>query len=124
MRDDVSADDRIRLNAFLLRAALQSKTHATWKLATAVLPELRQIILHGALPNDVYHTLVNDLPSFNSAAYWDINKRILLSLSQLRRSVPDDQALRALNLSPDEMDTVLYGAEKEEERSKSRFWWF
>jgi hypothetical protein len=126
MQDDVSGEDRIRLQAFILRAALQTKTRATWKLAAAVLPELRPAILGGALPNDVHQMLLSDLPKFKTAAFWDINKRILIALSQLRKSVPDEQALESLNLSRDEMSMVISGDEEEEqERSKSRLsWWF
>ena len=124
MSDDVAGDDRTRLHGFLLREALQSKSQGTWKLAVAVLPELKPIILQGNLPNDVYQMLMNDLPRFNSVGYWDINKRILVSLSQLRRSIRDDEALDALKLSRDEMHIVLQGADDEEKRSKSPFWWF
>jgi hypothetical protein len=123
-RDDVSGEDRIRLQAFLLREALQTKTSATWKLVAAILPELRPMILRGALPNDVHQMMLNDLPKFNTAAYWDLNKRILISLSQLRRTVPDKRALRSLNLSDEDVNTVVHGATEEDERSKSRFWWF
>lgn len=127
MRDDVSGEDRIRLQAFILRIALQTKTGATWKLVAAVLPELRPVILRDALPDDVRRMLLDDLPKFNTAAFWDINKRILISLSQLRKSVPNEQALESLNLSGNDVSTVIHGAEaeEEEERSKSRyFWWF
>lgn len=125
MRDDVSGENRVRLHAFILRAALQTKMPATWKLVAAALPELQPVILHGALPQDVYQMLLHDLPTFNTAAYWDINKRILISLSQLRRSVPNEKVLQSLNLSGDDVRTVIYGAEEEEEeRSKTRFWWF
>lgn len=123
MRDDVTGDDRVRLHAFLLRAALQSKTQATWTLAAAVLPELRPVILQGDLPNDVYQMLVNDLPKYGLASNWDIDKRVLLTLSFLKRRFPDDQAaLLTLNLSSEEMRTVLYGADEEEDRSRFRLW--
>jgi len=124
MSDDVTGDDRTRLHGFLLKEALQTKCQGSWKLAAAVLPELRPIILNGTLPTDVYQMLMNDLPRFNSVGYWDINKRILASLSQLRRSIQDDEALNALNLSRDEMHFVLEGADKEEKRSMNPFWWF
>lgn len=124
MQDDVSGEDRVRLHAFLLRAALQTQTPASWKLVRAALPELRPIVLRGDLQTDVYQMLASDLPRFHAAAYWDINKRILLALSRLKQSVPDDQgALHVLDLSWDEMNTINYGADEEEERSKRR-WWF
>ena len=123
-RDDVSGETRVRFQAFILRAALQAKIPATWKLVAAVLPELRPIILRSELPDDVYQMLANDLPKFNTAAHWDINKRILIFLSQLRRFLPNEQALHLLNLSGDDANTVIFGAEKEDERSRSRYWWF
>jgi hypothetical protein len=127
MQDDVSGEDRIRLQAFILRAALQTKVRATWKLVAAVLPELRPAILHDALPYDVHQMLLKDLPKFKTAAFWDINRRILIALSQLRKSLPDDQALASLNLSGEDASTVIYGAEgerEEEGRSKGLLWWF
>jgi hypothetical protein len=126
MRDDVSGEDRIRLQAFILSAALQTKMEATWKLVVAVLPELRPVILRGALPDDVQRMLLNDLPRFNTAEFWDINKRILISLSQLRKAAPNEQALESLDLAGNDASTVIYGAEaEEEERSKSFFLrWF
>ena len=124
IQDDVSGEDRVRLQAFVLREAIEAKTPTTWKLVAAVLPELRPRILDDALPNDVFQMLANDLPRFNTAAFWDLNKRILISLSQLRRTMPDDQALAALNLSEEDAHTALHGVDDEEAQSKSRFWWF
>lgn len=126
MQDDASGEDRVRLQAYLLSTALQKTASASWTLVRSVLPELRPVILRGALPDDVYQMLVNDLPRFRSTAYWDLDRRVLLTLSRLKQSFPDDHgALRALDLSGDALDTVLYGADEEEERSKRRFWsWF
>jgi hypothetical protein len=124
-KDDVLGEDRIRLQAFLLRAALQNPSQATWKVAALVLPELRPSVLRGELPSDVNYMLGGDLPRFNSVAYWDIDKRILMSLSYLRQRFPDDKVLRTLKLSEKEMDTVLHGAEEESEWGKNRSWrWF
>ena len=123
-QDDVLGEDRVRLQAFMLREALEAKTPTTWRLVGTVLPELRTLILGDALPNDVYQMLVNDLPKFNGAAYWDLDKRILLSLSQLRKTTPDEEALGALDLSEEDAHTVMCGEEDEAARSKSGFWWF
>ena len=120
-QDDVSGEDRVRLQAFMLREALEAKTPTTWRLVGTVLPELRTLILGDSLPNDVYQMLVNDLPKFNGAAYWDLDKRILLSLSQLRKTTPDEAALGALNLSEKDAHTVMCGEEDEAARSKSGF---
>jgi hypothetical protein len=123
--DDASGEDRVRLHAFLLRAALQEyPSPSTWKLVGLVLPELRPIILSGLLPNDVHSMLSADLPRFSSVAYWDIDRRILMSLSHLRLRFADERSLRELNLTPSEMDTVLFGAQVEAERSKARPWWW
>jgi hypothetical protein len=123
--DDASGEDRVRLHAFLLRATLlEYPSPYTWKLVKLVLPELRPIILNGRLPNDVYSMLSGDLPRFNSVAYWDIDRRILVSLSFIRQRFADDGSLRELNLKPSEMDTVLFGAQVETERSKARPWWW
>lgn len=124
LQNDASGDRLIRLQAFLLRSALLRPMSASWKLIAAVLPQLRPVILRGELPNDVYQMLSSDLPKFNNAGYWDINKRILIRLSQLKKSFPDDAGtLAALDLIKDERDTVTYGAD-DEERSKKSFWWW
>lgn len=125
VQDDVLGEDRIRLHAFLLMSALQNTTPMSWNLVATVLPELRPVILLGELPADVYQTLERDLPRFNSAAYWDINKRILISLSRLRQTYADTESLRTLNLPEDDMSIVIDGAHDEEQYSRSRFWpWF
>jgi len=126
MRDDALGEDRTNLQAFLLGVAFQKMSSASWALVATVLPELRPVILQGALPSPSYQMLVHGLPTFHTAAYWDINKRILLGLALLMKSFPEDHgALSALQLSPKEMETVIYGAEQEDERSKSHFWpWF
>ena len=100
------------MQAFILRKALQTKTPAAWKLVAAVLPELRTVILRDALPKNVYHMLLDDLPKFRTAEYWDLNKRILICLSQLRQAAPDEQALQSLSLSDEEVKIVVYGAKK------------
>jgi hypothetical protein len=123
--DDVSGNDRIKLQAFLLEEALQLETPSSWALIATVLPELRPTILRGGLPHDVQEMLLNDLPRFKTAAYWDLNKRILVALSHLRARIPYDHKLeKALSLSDEELNTFLNGAAEESERSKARFWWW
>ena len=122
--DDVSGDDRARLQAFLLREALQAKASASWRVVATVLPELRGKILTDALPRDVFQMLVNELPQFDSVQYWDLNKRILLALSQVLKSTRDEQGLQAVDLPLADRQTVVHGVEDEDTRSKNRFWWF
>jgi hypothetical protein len=122
--DDVTGGERTRFQAYLLKVALESDSEGSWKLVGAVLPELRSVILQGKLPNDVHRALDNDLPHYSTAAYWDINKRILIALSQLQQSVPNDYVLSSLDLSANEMHTVLRGAKEEEERSRTWLRWF
>jgi hypothetical protein len=126
MEDDVAGEDRIRLHAYLLKDALRHMTSATWKLLAIILPKLRPIILQSSLPNDVYQMLVDDLPRFYAAEYWDLDRRILLSLSNLKSAFPDDQgALLALNLSATDMHVVNFGKDEDQRRSRSRFWpWY
>lgn len=125
LEDDVRGEDRLKLQAFLLRAALENFSRFSWKLVVNVLPDLRPVVLRGELPNEVYYMLSGDLPKFSSVAYWDIDKRILMSLSYLYIKFPDNGALDALRLSSRELNTVLNGANEEMERSKSRSWfWF
>jgi hypothetical protein len=51
------------------------------------------------------------LPRFYSTAYWDLNKRILLSLSKLYAVAANNEVLRRLTLTPAETQLVLYGEE-------------
>jgi hypothetical protein len=56
--------------------------------------------------------LVNDLPHFYSAGYWDLNKRILLSLSKLYDRQANSEVLDRLALTPSERELVLFGEER------------
>jgi GTPase-associated protein 1 len=122
--DDLQGDDRVRLQGYLLRSALDEGSAGTWKLCAIVLPELRPVVLRGALPDDVYRMLSSDLPMFNTAGYWDINRRVLICLSYLRRKVSDAYAESALGLSDHDLQVLFNGASDEEDSKRSRFWWF
>jgi GTPase-associated protein 1, N-terminal domain type 1 len=124
LTDDLTGSDRIRFQGFLLRAALDENSTGTWTLCTIVLPELRPVILQGALPDDVYQMLARDVPHYNTAAYWDINRRILICLSYLRQTVRDETSEKALSLSDYDRDILAHGAEEEEESKRRRFWLF
>lgn len=117
MEDDAQGDDRTMLQAVLLRRAIDEASAQSWNLISMVLPELRIIIINAVLPRVAESMLVADLPNFYSAGYWDLNKRILLSLSKLNAVAPNNEVLRRLALSQTEMDLVLGG----EERSKNPF---
>jgi hypothetical protein len=124
MLDDLRGDDRVRLQAHLLRSALDEGSAGTWKLCSIVLPELRLIVLRGALPDDVHRMLSSDLPTFNTADYWDINRRVLISLSYLRRTITDNNVESVLGLSEYDQHVLFEGANDEDASKRSRFWWF
>ncbi len=124
MADDLRGDDRVRLQGYLLRTALDEGSAGTWKLCVMVFPELRPVILRGALPDDVYRMLSSDLPKFNTAGYWDINLRVLICLSFLRRKISDTDAENALGLSDHDLHVLFNGAADEDDSKHSLFWWF
>jgi hypothetical protein len=82
-----------------------------------VLPELRTAVLHGNLSPAAHTLLTDDLPRFYSAAYWDLNKRVLLSLSKLHRTFPNESVLRELLLSESEMQLVIFGEDENSRRN-------
>ncbi|KVE38059.1 hypothetical protein WS68_24615 [Burkholderia sp. TSV86] len=122
--DDLRGDDRVRLQAYLLRNALDEGSAGTWKLCSVVLPELRTVVLKGALPGDIYRMLSADLPTFNTAGNWDINRRVLICLSYLRRRFADTNVENALGLSEHDLHVLFEGADDEDESKRPRFWWF
>ena len=124
MRDDLYDDNRVRLQAYLLRTALDEGSAGTWKLCAMVLPELRPVILRDGLPDDVHRMLSSDLPRFNTAGYWDLNRRVLVCLSYLRRKTTDIVAERSLGLSDHDLHVLFDGAADEDESKRPRFWWF
>jgi len=124
MHNDLEGDDRVRFQAYLLRTALDESSTGTWDLCALVLPELRPIILRGALPDDVYRMLSSDLPRFNTANFWDINRRILICLSYLRAVAPNFDAEASLGLSKQEKDVLVNGSAEEEDSKKSWFRWY
>jgi hypothetical protein len=124
VEDDVIGEQRMRFQAFLLRSALNDLSPASWKLATRTLPELRPLILENKLPSDVRRMLASELPRFNTAGYWNIDKRVLLSLSRLMHAHSDEKALNSLGLNDRDMATVIFGMDEEEKYSERRSWWW
>lgn len=122
--DDLHGDGRIRLQGYLLRTALDEGSAGTWKLCALVLPELRPVVLRGALPDDVYRMLSSDLPRFNTAGYWDINRRVLICLSYLRKKISDPDAESELGLSDHDLHVLFDGAADEDDSKRPGFWWF
>lgn len=114
--DDAAGPDRIDLHAYLIRLALDGAGAANWEILVAVLPEIRPKIVQESLTQFAHDMLTADLPRFYAAAYWDLDKRILLGLSRLYKKHPNDQALRDLRLSQKELEIVLEG-ERDEKRS-------
>ena len=111
MVDDAQGDERTTMQAALLRIAIDEANAQSWNLISIVLPELRVIIINARLSRTAELLLVNDLPRFYSAPYWDLNKRILLSLSKLYAVAANDKVLRRLSLTPAETQLVLNGEE-------------
>ncbi len=121
MVDDAQGGERTTMQAALLRTAIDEGSGESWNLIASVLPELRVVVLRGALPRTAESILVSDLPRFFSTRYWDLNKRILLSLSKLYAAAPDRRALDSLLLSGAEQDLVLSGEERPA-KSPFKFW--
>jgi hypothetical protein len=125
LSDDAKGTARIDLQAFLLRAAIDEDSAASWRLISMALPELRIAVLQGSLPSAAHSILIHDLPSFYSAGYWDLNKRILLSLSRLYKNFPNESALRELRLPNADFDLVVSGEDEVKRSSFNRLWdWF
>jgi hypothetical protein len=122
MTDDAKEPERTNMQAVLLRAAIDESTAESWHLITKVLPELRAVVLQGELPYDAHNMLTDDLPRFYSAGYWDLNKRILLSLSKLYRTFPSESALHELGLSAMETQLITYGEEQDRRNPLTRLW--
>jgi hypothetical protein len=123
LSDDAQGLERTNMQAVLLRAAIDESSAESWRLLSLVLPELRTAVLHGNLPPAAPTLLTDDLPRFYSAAYWDLNKRVLLSLSKLHRTFPNESVLRELLLSESEMQLVIFGEEENSRRNPlSRLW--
>ncbi|MGY4309742.1 hypothetical protein ACVIJ6_006985 [Bradyrhizobium sp. USDA 4369] len=112
MADDVQGDERTTMQAVLLRSAIDEGSTQSWNLISIVLPELRVVIINAGLSRTAELILINDLPHFYSAAYWDLNKRILLSLSKLYAAAANREVLDRLTLTPSEIELVLFGEER------------
>jgi hypothetical protein len=122
--DDAQGDERTTMQAALLRTAIDEGTAHGWNLISVVLPELRVIVLRGDLPRTAESLLINDLPNFFSAARWDLNKRILMSLSKLYAVEPNNDVLQRLKLGPAEMELVLAGEERPAKNLVAKMWWW
>jgi hypothetical protein len=116
--DDAQGNERTTMQAALLRTAIDEGSAQSWNLISIVLPELRVVIVNAGLSRTAESMLVNDLPHFYSAGYWDLNKRILLSLSKLPAVAANREVLDRLALTPSETELVLFG---EERSAKSPF---
>lgn len=112
MIDDVQGDERTTMQAALLRNAIDEGSAQSWNLISIVLPELRVVIIKAGLSRVAESMLVSDLPHFYSVAYWDLNKRILMSLSELNLIAPNNDVLHHLALTATEIELVLHGAER------------
>lgn len=125
LQDDVQGESRVNLHAYLLVAGLRVLTSDSWTLVGAILPELKYTISLRMLPYDASEILNNGLQKFRSASPSDIERRILLSLAQLRFLFPDDRGvLDILELSTEERRVVLFGIEQEQATSNVLPFWF
>jgi hypothetical protein len=125
LNDDAQGVERTNMQAVLLRAAIDESSADSWRLLSLVLSELRAAVIQGGLSNVAHAMLSDDLPSFYSAGYWDLNKRILLSLSKLYKIAPNDNVLNELRLSPSEVHLVVFGEEQDRRNPLTSFWdWF
>ncbi|MBE0614116.1 MAG: hypothetical protein IH604_10660 [Burkholderiales bacterium] len=122
--DNVAGDARISFYAFLLTVALVQESDASWKLVARSLPAIHEAVMKSSLPEIAYGYLNNELPRFSTAHYWDLNKRILLSLATLRQHFPSGDAAAALNLNSDDTYVLNHGLDEEQERSRTKLWWF
>jgi hypothetical protein len=78
-------------------------------LIAAVLPELRGAVNRGPLEGDARQKLDHVLPGIGYDN-WDLNRRILLALHHLQKSVSvSRQTLSAPGLSEPEAEFVLFG---------------
>ena len=111
LTDDAKGPERTNMQSVLLRAAIDKSSADSWQLISIVLPELRAAILVGELPPTAHALLTNDLPNFYSAAYWDLNEQILLSLAKLYKIFPSEATLHELGVSPTEARLVMHGEE-------------
>ncbi|MBR1154615.1 hypothetical protein [Bradyrhizobium sp. JYMT SZCCT0428] len=109
MVDDAQGVERTTMQAALLRTAIDEGSAQSWHLISIVLPEVRVVIVNAGLTRTAESMLISDLPHFYSAGYWDLNKRILLSLSKLYAVAPDTTVLDQLSLSPADRQIVLDG---------------
>ena len=110
-----------------MREALEAKTAVDLEACRRIdPPELRPLILFEALPNGMsYQMLVNDLPKFKGASSRNLDQRILLSLSQLRKTTPDEEACQCTrSVRHQDAHTVMCGEEVEAPRSKIGWWRF
>lgn len=122
MVDDAQGDERSTMQAALLRTAIDEGSAQSWNLIAITLPELRVIVINAGLSRTAQSMLVSDLPHFYSAGSWDLNKRILLSLSKLNVVAPNSDALRRLALTPAEMELILQGEDRPAKNPLLKFW--
>lgn len=121
MNDDAQGPDRVNMQAALLRAAIDELSRASWELLVRILPQLRPLIVRGELPETAHAMLRDDLPHFFTAGYWDLDRRILLSLQTLYVHAPDPSVLDRLSLSAADRKIVL-NEEALPRKPFARFW--
>jgi hypothetical protein len=122
-----SADGQLltSFEAYMYVVAIKGGTPAAWELIRRTLPGLRSAVLAGSLANSTHDLLDARLPP-NGWNSWDLNKRILLGLRDLRRRTGVDSAVVEQLRLPEEDIEFILDERKSKKSSKggSIFWPF
>lgn len=116
---DAEGQALVNFEAYMLVVATRSQTSAGWELLKQTLSRVRSVVLAGGLVNPAYELLNSQLPhdGWNS---WDLHKRILIALRDLRRFTRVDRAeVMQLDLADDDLSFVL--DERKSKREKGGF---
>ena len=114
---------RVNFEAYMCVVAIKSGTATAWDLLRWTLSGLRSVVLAGRLLNPAYELLELQLPS-NGWNSWDLHKRILIGLKELRRRTGVNNAVVAqLGLPDEDLEFVLDERKvKKQDRDRSIFW--
>jgi hypothetical protein len=123
-QDDLRGDQRVIFFSFLIVVALVAADAPNWQLFSKALPEIRGPLLDAHLPASAYNLLNYELPKFRTAQYWDLNKRIILTMAQFARHSPVQADLKALGFSDEDFDVLYNGLQEEENKTSNPYWWW
>ena len=104
---DAEGQARINFEAYMCIIAIRSELPAAWDLLSRTISGLRAAVLTEKLLNPAYDLLERQLPP-NGWNSWDLDKRILIGLRQLRRRTGADEPIVArLHLSDEDLEFVF-----------------